>query len=121
MLASSWDTDGARTDGVVLTGDKVHRMRNNISFPLNNANMQGVDSLFNSWDLGITPTESDFLSVSEEGFRNPRQADGSLPELEYLRLCYGSQMIDKGMDVGLPYAGDAPDLGAYEYGLESEN
>jgi len=33
MLASSWDAAGNRTDGVTLTGTKVHIMRNNIGFP----------------------------------------------------------------------------------------
>ena len=46
----------------------------------------------------------------------PRQADGSVPNVNFLKLAAGSQMIDKGTDVGLPYAGQAPDLGAYEYG-----
>jgi hypothetical protein len=27
----------------------------------------------------------------------------------------GGNAIDKGIDVGLPYNGPAPDLGAYEY------
>jgi len=44
----------------------------------------------------------------------PRSPDGSLPILEFLRLRDGSQLIDRGTDVGLPYNGSAPDLGAYE-------
>ncbi|MGK3990800.1 hypothetical protein WME99_47580 [Sorangium sp. So ce136] len=36
MLASRWDASDNRTNGVTLTGDKVHRMRNNISFSLKN-------------------------------------------------------------------------------------
>ncbi|WP_438023987.1 right-handed parallel beta-helix repeat-containing protein [Sorangium sp. So ce233] len=114
MLASSWDSEGNRTDGVVLTGDKVHRMRNNISFPLDNTNMQGVDERFNSWNLRLTPANSDFVSVDDTGTLGPRQPDGSLPDLDFLKLRDGSRMIDKGTDVGLPYSGSAPDLGAYE-------
>jgi hypothetical protein len=30
-------------------------------------------------------------------------------------LVAGSDLIDKGVDVGIPYNGAAPDLGAYEY------
>ena len=33
-----------------------------------------------------------------------------------LRLQSGSPAIDAGVDVGLPYSGSAPDIGAYEYG-----
>lgn len=114
MLASSWDAQGNRTDGVVLTGDKVHRMRNNLGYPNDNTNMQGVDSRFNSWDLGITPSDADFVSVSDTGAMGPREADGSLPNLDFLELRMGSALIDKGTDVGLPFSGSAPDLGAYE-------
>ncbi|MBB3062732.1 right-handed parallel beta-helix repeat-containing protein [Microbulbifer rhizosphaerae] len=114
MLASTWDSNGNRTDGVILTGSKRHRMRNNIGYPNNNRNMQGVDDQYNTWNLGITPSSSDFLSTSDNGFMGPRQADGSLPDLNFLKLSSGSQMIDRGVDVGLPYNGPVPDLGAYE-------
>ncbi len=36
-----------------------------------------------------------------------------------LHLQSGSPVINQGVDVGLPYSGVAPDLGAYEYLLES--
>jgi len=38
-----------------------------------------------------------------------------------LRLTASSPCIDAGTDVGLPYAGQAPDLGCYEYGLTAVN
>ena len=44
----------------------------------------------------------------------PRQADGSLPVNDFARLVARSDLIDKGVDVGLPFAGAAPDLGAFE-------
>lgn len=114
MLASFWDANGNRTDGVILTGDRVHRMRNNIAYPHNNRSMEGVDSQFNSWDLGLQPRDSDFISVDDSGTKGPRAADGSLPTLGFLRLRDGSQMIDRGTEVGLPFSLQAPDLGAHE-------
>ncbi len=116
MLASTWDAGGNRTDGVILTGNKAHHMRNNIGFPNKNSNMEGVDTSFNTWDLGISETSADFASTSDTGSTGPRQADGSLPRLDFLRLKEGSPLVDKGTDVMLPYVGEAPDLGAYEYG-----
>jgi hypothetical protein len=105
-------------------------MRNNISFPYDNTSMEGVDSKFNTWDLNITPAAKDFLSVSDPsmtvtdasvettaGALGPRQANGSLPNVIFLKLVAGSQLIDKGTDVQLPFTGIAPDLGAYEFGL----
>jgi hypothetical protein len=98
---------------ITLTGTKVHIMRNNIGFPNRNSNMTGVDTQFNSWDLGITPAASDFASISDTGCTGPRQADGSMPAAcTFMHLTAGSRMIDKGTNVGLPYVGAAPDLGA---------
>jgi hypothetical protein len=45
----------------------------------------------------------------------PRLADGSLPLIDFLRLAPGSHLIDAGVNVGLPFNGSAPDLGAFEY------
>jgi hypothetical protein len=125
MLASP---SGDPNTTIILTGDLVHIMRNNIGFPNKNANMGGVDTAFNSWDLNITPSANDFLSVSDpsvsgtgvgvesSGALGPRAADGSLPNIDFMKLRAGSQMIDKGQDVGLPFVGAAPDLGCFEYG-----
>lgn len=52
--------------------------------------------------------------VSTSGWNAPRQADGALPVPPHLRLAANSALIDKGVDVGLPYRGSAPDLGAFE-------
>jgi hypothetical protein len=46
-----------------------------------------------------------------------RNADGSLPVLPFVRLAATSDLIDKGTNVGLPFAGAAPDLGCFETGL----
>ena len=60
-------------------------------------------------------TADDFVSLDYSKNIGPRNADGSLPESDFLRLKNGSEMIDAGTDVGLPYSGKAPDLGAYEF------
>ena len=71
----------------------------------------------NSWNLtSVTASEADFLSLDPALAKAPRQADGSLPNNNFARLISGSDLIDKGVDVGLPYNGIAPDLGAYEFG-----
>jgi MYXO-CTERM domain-containing protein len=78
--------------------------------------MGGVDTAFNSWDLNLVPANNDFTSVTDTGFMGPRQADGSLPAIDFMKLRAGSQMIDKGTNVGIAFVGSAPDLGAYEFG-----
>jgi hypothetical protein len=113
MLASP---AGDSTATIILSGALAHKMRNNIGFPDRNTNMGGVDTTFNTWDLNIAQTAADFASTSDTGATGPRQADGSMPAVAFLKLAAGSPLIDKGTDVGLPFVGTAPDLGAYEYG-----
>jgi Putative flagellar system-associated repeat/Secretion system C-terminal sorting domain/Right handed beta helix region len=69
----------------------------------------------NSFDLSVTVSDADFVSVSSIGTDGPRQADGSLPDVNFLKLVKGSDLIDAGTDVGLIYDGKAPDLGAFEF------
>ncbi|MBN1308034.1 MAG: right-handed parallel beta-helix repeat-containing protein [Chitinispirillaceae bacterium] len=100
----------------VLSGNLVHVLRNNVAFPERNRNMQDSDTKSNTWDLNIAPANSDFESVSDAGWMGPRKPDGSLPDIPFLKLKTSSKLIDKGIDVGLPFSGNAPDLGAYEFG-----
>ena len=114
MLASP-PNDSSAT--ITLTGTLAHIMRNNVGFPNKNSNMGGVDSKFNTWDLNIAQASTDFESTTDTGCTGPRDADGSIPAAcTFLKLKAGSPLIDKGTDVGLPFVGSAPDLGAYEYG-----
>jgi len=59
-------------------------------------------------------SDSDFLSLDGIQLEAPRKDDGSLPEIEFMHLAAGSVLIDAGVDVGLPFWGTAPDLGAFE-------
>ena len=76
----------------------------------------------NTWDIPLTVADADFASLDTTGITAPRQADGSLPDNDcyhyFLRLASSSDLIDAGVDVGLPYGGTAPDLGAFEYDLD---
>jgi len=68
----------------------------------------------NSWLPGFDVTADDFRSLDAAMASAPRQADGSLPEIDFLHLAQNSDLIDAGVDVGLPFNGPAPDLGAFE-------
>jgi hypothetical protein len=68
----------------------------------------------NSWQLATPASAADFVALAETLALAPRQADGSLPVNDFARLVATSALIDKGKDVGLPFKGAAPDLGAYE-------
>jgi len=62
----------------------------------------------------VTADSADFTDLTEAAAAAPRQPDGSLP-LGFARLVSGSDLIDKGINVGVPYNGSAPDLGAFEF------
>jgi len=68
----------------------------------------------NTWNGVVTVTEADFVSMDSTQLDNTRQGDGSLPVITFLNLVEGSDLIDAGIDVGLPYEGEAPDIGAFE-------
>jgi hypothetical protein len=91
-----------------------HLIRNCVSYDGSVTITSGVRD-HNSWQ-GFTVTDADFLSLDTSLFLTPRNADGTLPVVNLLRLAPGSSLIDAGVDVGLPYNGSAPDLGAFETG-----
>jgi len=68
----------------------------------------------NSWLPPFIVTTDDFLSLDVNLASAARQTNGNLPEIELLHLAQGSDLIDAGVDLGFPYNGNAPDLGAFE-------
>jgi hypothetical protein len=64
-------------------------------------------------------SESDFQSLNIDQLGRKRKADGSLPDIEFMKLRSNSDLIDRGIDVGQAYFGPAPDLGAFETGAYS--
>ncbi len=61
-------------------------------------------------------SNADFVSVSSAGVDGARQSNGALSVLTFLHLATGSDLINAGINVGLPYVSTAPDLGAFESG-----
>jgi hypothetical protein len=122
---TAYDNKSANFNMLGLDGStaiNVGVLRNCLAFTgtaLANGSGGMVDDQFNSWDasLGVSVSAADFQNTDVTGWDAPRQADGSLPVLTSLHLASGSDLIDAGTDVGLPFAGKAPDLGAFETGL----
>ena len=107
-LAANYRIQRALSPGQTLT------IKNCVSF---NGNVQlGTFAIqeTNSWLPPFSVTAGDFLSLDGELASAPRQADGSLPEIDFLHLVQGSDLIDGGVDLGYPFNGEAPDLGAFE-------
>ncbi|GAA5167716.1 right-handed parallel beta-helix repeat-containing protein [Viridibacterium curvum] len=99
--------------GSLASGEK-NKFRNNISLSgTSSDSIANADQSNNSWN-SLTATSSDFASLDLSLATAARNADGSLPQTNLFRLSSSSKMIDKGISVGLPYLGSAPDLGAFE-------
>ena len=104
-----------------LNSGKQNIFRNNVGIRRNPASGSnnfiednGPIQENNSWNLTVTPNSADYLSLLESAAKAPRQPDGSLP-IGFARLVAGSDLIDKGVNVGLPFNGPAPDLGPFEF------
>ena len=99
------------------SGEAGNILRNNLSYGGKDSIGVRVDSSSNSWDteLGIALTDADFFSFDDSVMAAPRNPDGSIPQNDFLKLAPGSDAIDAGIDVNMPYIGKAPDLGAFEY------
>lgn len=99
-------------------------IRNSVSFMSKSADNFKCPTLINtnnSWTVsGVTVSNADFLNVDTTTILHDRNADGTLYETGFMFLAESSDLINKGVDVGLPYSGSAPDLGYREYG-EVEN
>jgi hypothetical protein len=110
----------ANFDMRIPTGGAMssHELRNNIALMPGRdiVSFNGGSDDFNTWTLQVEVSSADFMSTDRAQALQPRQADGSLPNVAFLHLVAGSDLIDKGEDVGLPFTGSGPDLGAYELG-----
>jgi hypothetical protein len=92
--------------------------RNNVSFGNSTKDAvfgSGNIQDHNTWNGGVTASSDDFVSTDESELERPRKDDGSLPDIKFMHLTSGSDLIDAGVDVGLPYKGVAPDLGCFEF------
>jgi hypothetical protein len=89
--------------------------RNNVSYDNADDQFHEASTLeANSWQLGHDVGAADFVDLDVMALLAPRGEDGALPVVDTARLAAGSPLIDAGVDVGLSFEGDAPDLGAFE-------
>jgi hypothetical protein len=129
-------TNNSHTDGLIVSnclsfsngtsaynyfmegGGQPMILKNCVSFPrAGSATNVSLDSEAgnqnNSWSLPVSANENDYVDLSEAAAEATRKADGSLPD-GFARLVSGSDLIDKGVNVGVPFNGAAPDLGPIE-------
>ena len=130
---------GNGLSGVWLT--TAHTLRNNIAFENNqgggftdvggpgaidsNANFwadgvfpagEGMDSLAGDPGFLLAPVAGAALDVNDPGFEIDPSIVGFGDVSALFGLTAGSPAVDAGVDVGLPFNGAAPDMGAFERG-----
>jgi uncharacterized repeat protein (TIGR02059 family) len=92
--------------------------RNNIAYANSGSGQANFNSgtvqSNNSWNGSVTVTNADFAGIDVTELKGPRKADGSLPDINLMHLVSGSDLVDAGINVGIPYSGNAPDMGAFE-------
>jgi hypothetical protein len=98
-----------------------HVMKNNLGYrggaETNNLNVAQCDVSFNYFTLAVTVASNDFASLDESLLTLARPANGDLPFIAFAQLISSSDLVDAGTNAGFAFAGAAPDLGAFEYGL----
>ena len=102
----------------------THQLRNNLSVadakPIYKDGQVSDDN--NSWTLPVEANEDDFISTDDSTATGQRAADGSLPTSDFLKLNPDSDLVDAGVELdSIDFEGDAPDLGAFEVGSESDS
>jgi hypothetical protein len=99
------------------TNTTPHVVRNNISFGAVSSDQFRAGTLLtnNSWQV-ISPAVNtgDVLSINTTLPVLPRRDDGAQPETPFLRPTPAGRLINKGTNIGEPFFGSAPDLGAFE-------
>jgi len=76
-----------------------HLMKNNIGYrggaELRNADSAKCSISHNSFDMNVTFTVDDFITLDETVLQAPRKGDGSLPDIEFMKLKPTSKWFEK--------------------------
>ncbi len=98
-----------------------HVLKNNLGYG-SSAETAYLDTIHNtlvnnSFNLGLVLSDNDFISLDISELMAPRNVDGSLPDIDFMHISPSSVIMDAGVDIGFPFFGNAPELGAFEQPL----
>jgi hypothetical protein len=114
---TSWGNRAADINmNTTPTTSGVITVRNNLVISGTVDIQSSATQISNSWQVISSPAAgtNDVLSLDASFLSAARRDDGSLPESPLVRPVPGGRLVDKGANIGLPFSGSAPDLGAYE-------
>ncbi|MFZ1290937.1 MAG: right-handed parallel beta-helix repeat-containing protein [Melioribacteraceae bacterium] len=98
--------------------DSIHILKNNISLEGDVKIALTSIQEKNSWNL-FTISSLEFVSLDTSLAFLERNENFNFQKTDFLRLTSNSKMIDAGINVGINFNGSAPDLGAFEYEIET--
>ena len=99
-----------------------HILKNNLAYKGRSGEILYLDTIqntlvTNTFDMNITLTDDDFVSLDQSALMAPRKADGSLPDIDFMYIAPSSALMDTATDIGFPFLGTAPEPGAFEQPL----
>ncbi len=98
-----------------LASGKTATIENCASLGASNSLGSFVVQTTNGWTSPLSTSASDFISTDTTGVRGSRKSDGSLPDLNFMKLKSTSALIDAGTAyAGITYNGSKPDIGCFE-------
>jgi hypothetical protein len=114
-----WNRESPQADSAIYYYGYNHVLINNLGYRARSADTAYIDTSrcilsHNSFNAGFNLADKDFVSLDESQLTAARKSDGSLPELSFMKPASGSKLIDGGKDIGFPFTGKAPDIGALE-------
>ena len=96
----------------------AHKLQNNLAYAgrkeVENLDATRSEASHNSFTLGLKLSDHDFLSLDDQQLLRPRTAAGKLPEITFLHPSQNSNLFGQGKNIGLPFTGKSPTLGAFE-------
>jgi hypothetical protein len=97
-----------------------HVLKNNLGYKgrteVSNIDTAACTLAGNSFSMNLDLSDKDFLGLDQTDLVRPRETNGDLPTVRFMRLKAGNPAIDQGVDTGIPFKGKAPDPGAFESG-----
>ncbi|MCX7006909.1 MAG: right-handed parallel beta-helix repeat-containing protein [Kiritimatiellaeota bacterium] len=116
---SNFNFLGRLADNLTDVPGSGHRIRNNVSYRsrglVTSFKQENNTADYNTFAPDMKLIDRDFVSLDEKQLTLPRQANGDLPVITLLHPAAGSTLLGAGVDVGLPFRGDKPDLGAFAH------
>jgi hypothetical protein len=102
-----------------------HVLINNLGYEGRSGETSYIDPAQNTlqtnyFELGLSLSEADFMSLDQLQLTANRGPGGQLPEMEFLHIDPTSKIMDAGTDIGFAFLGEAPELGAFEQALPKQ-